>query len=1403
MPEVTNVTVVEQVLFNLTITEDDSTVTNLTVTEDSTPIIINTSLLDVDAELVNVGSGAGVFKSQDSDTFFLRSFTDDDLTVEVAQDGDNEIKVKLPDVGISTPDDFTINANSDDSANVKFVGSTVDLNKARLTTDLDSNSQNINNVATITATQGDITTVNATTVNSTNVNSTNLDVDTGTIDDLTVVTAEASDKFIGDIRGAVRFRAKAGEALSKGEAVYISGVSGNTAVVSLAKADDASTMPAYGLVFADANNNANVEIVEFGNLTGLDTSTDSLELDKPVYISPTTAGAVTATRPTGATHLVQNIGLVQRVHASAGIIRVGGSGRTNDVPNTFSIEGDITTAADFQSLNATITNDLTVNQDVQIGSTISVFGNATFNENVSQVTGKSATFPTLNSTTATIATAGITTGNITTANVTDLNVSNDVIVTGDLTVNGTTTTINTETLDVADNNVVLNSNHTGTPTQNAGLTVERGTSDDALFQWNESDDRWEVKVGTGYAEFKTSDLETTNLTATQGDFTTVNATDLNTTGTITAPTIDGVNSLTASGTIAAQTLTGTSLSSSTLDVGQGDFTVDVDGNLDGACATFDSLTAPTVSADGIKTDLIEELTSGGGIEIDVTGDIVLDSSGVADGGRPYGVLVDSIHYANDMIIVSDSEESSLRTKYGALIDEDGILAQTLWSDRSVNLATETGNVRIGSSTQDSSSPSLAALGQSQANDAALEMAGLGPITWFEAGVSEPDIDASISIDGTHLKISSTKGLEIDSEIKSHLIPDTALTYNLGSPLKPWASAYIGSGSLYIDGHKVLGSEATGQIDITTDDDQSLNITAGAAGTTGVITISSAGNTTTVNDTTINLGPANNTGTVNANGTLEAPDLHVGDLEIEATLINNTGTNANLEIRTDGTGYTHLNTADVYVGTLTNAMKIDETTLDLIGGTELTIKKDLKVEGQLDIQDVIKVNDGFILEEFNPYGAGSNMPTTIMGVGQQEGWAGVAIRNRGQHDFGLGGAYNLSPRALLSLQASLLDGSDNPIELTDDMEFGVIQANPYSTYRGATAEMTPSAEIGFRTTESHGTGYGTKISLHSTANGGKAGATDTSHFTDTIDFQGTTITTTDKLVIDDDLEVTGTLQIDGSISATDNVVDFADTVKVTGSASTKTTSIGDTTIGPYAGHGVKVDAGDTSWATMLLKEYVGSSGKPISSFTNPTFGTEVVGGTVASPSNVTSGKRIWVAQALASNETDGTIPSTSNFRLMAQTTADQTTSNRGTELLLETTADGDTATTTTMKLQGNVVTLNTGGDATLETGGDLTINDDVEVTGALDVDGTATFDGNVTLGSANTDVVTCNAKLDLQNGFNLPQMNTATAQYLDSIGVPGTADMAFISDGDSGSPCLAVYSGGSWLRISLGSAISSS
>jgi len=60
-----------------------------------------------------------------------------------------------------------------------------------------------------------------------------------------------------------------------------------------------------------------------------------------------------------------------------------------------------------------------------------------------------------------------------------------------LTVSGTTTTINTETILLADNIITLNSNFTtGTPTENAGIEVRRGSLSTVSFYWDESNDRW-------------------------------------------------------------------------------------------------------------------------------------------------------------------------------------------------------------------------------------------------------------------------------------------------------------------------------------------------------------------------------------------------------------------------------------------------------------------------------------------------------------------------------------------------------------------------------------------------------------------------------------------------------------------------------------------------------------------------------------------------------------------------------------------------------------------------------------------------------------------------------------------------------------------------------------------------
>src|SRR5210317_1715612 len=156
-------------------------------------------------------------------------------------------------------------------------------------------------------------------------------LDGNTFTGSTELTGElTAGEFIGDLRGAILFKGQAGEALSKGDVVYISGISGNTTVVSKADADDAAKMPAFGIIAEDANNNASATVYTFGSLTGLDTSSFS-EGDE-LFVS-TTAGGLTNTAPTGESSAIQKIAKVTRSDASAGSIFIMGAGRSNAVPN--------------------------------------------------------------------------------------------------------------------------------------------------------------------------------------------------------------------------------------------------------------------------------------------------------------------------------------------------------------------------------------------------------------------------------------------------------------------------------------------------------------------------------------------------------------------------------------------------------------------------------------------------------------------------------------------------------------------------------------------------------------------------------------------------------------------------------------------------------------------------------------------------------------------------------------------------------------------------------------------------------------------------------------------------------------------------------------------------------------
>ena len=107
-------------------------------------------------------------------------------------------------------------------------------------------------------------------------------------------------------------------------------------------------------------------------------------------------------------------------------------------------------------------------------------GNAvSFSNNivVDQITSKS--------TDTNLVLSGNGTGNVT--------LNDSVAITGDLTVSGTTTTVNSETISLADNIIALNSNFTsGSPTEDSGLSITRGGSTAKTLLWDETNDKWTV-----------------------------------------------------------------------------------------------------------------------------------------------------------------------------------------------------------------------------------------------------------------------------------------------------------------------------------------------------------------------------------------------------------------------------------------------------------------------------------------------------------------------------------------------------------------------------------------------------------------------------------------------------------------------------------------------------------------------------------------------------------------------------------------------------------------------------------------------------------------------------------------------------------------------------------------------
>ena len=111
-----------------------------------------------------------------------------------------------------------------------------------------------------------------------------------------------------------------GATLTKGTIVYINGGHGNLPTITKALASgDSTSAQTYGVVQTDITNNNNGYVVVTGRISNIDTQ--AYTTGTQLYLSGTTAGTWTSTKPYAPIHLVY-VGIVVRSHPTQGIIEV-------------------------------------------------------------------------------------------------------------------------------------------------------------------------------------------------------------------------------------------------------------------------------------------------------------------------------------------------------------------------------------------------------------------------------------------------------------------------------------------------------------------------------------------------------------------------------------------------------------------------------------------------------------------------------------------------------------------------------------------------------------------------------------------------------------------------------------------------------------------------------------------------------------------------------------------------------------------------------------------------------------------------------------------------------------------------------------------------------------------------
>ena len=256
--------------------------------------------------------------------------------------------------------------------------------------------------------------------------------------------------------------------------------------------------------------------------------------------------------------------------------------------------------------------------------------------------------------------------------------SNDTIsvgnlsIGGDLTVSGTTTTVLSNTVNIGDRIITLNSDQTGTPaaSDDAGIEVERGSQTNKTLVWDESAGRWTVGSETFVAGTFIGNLTGTVSSATA----LANARNFALSGDVTASAVsfDGSGNVTLSTAIGANTVGATEIQSASVGTTQlANLSVTTgkiaDSDVTTAKLANDAVTSAKIADDAILTAMIQDDQ----ITAALMADNAVGTAVIADSAVTNAKLAGSVAQSKITNLVSDLAGKQASLTFGSGLSNSG------------------------------------------------------------------------------------------------------------------------------------------------------------------------------------------------------------------------------------------------------------------------------------------------------------------------------------------------------------------------------------------------------------------------------------------------------------------------------------------------------------------------------------------------------------------------------------------------------------------------------------------------------------------------------------------------------------------------------------------------------------